>query len=258
MILLVCAVSQETSAISRYLTTPAERLEGGQGVWRSWWGSIGGCPFMLLQTGMGNENACTSLESMLDANPVSGVFNFGFGAAAVTGLAVGDVVLCETFLNTKTSTGYPLLHADERFLLAAKNASPDEKTSPGYPELHTGGGLTVDRLVSDPRDKQRLGQQYAASVIDMESYALAEIAAGRDIPFLALRAISDDMNEALPPTEHYLRPDGAINWSAAISRWFVHPADLLRLLRMAGHIDHAKNSLAVWLPGIISLISTKV
>lgn len=255
MIILVCAVNQESTVIRRHMTARAGLYQNENDTGRLWQGRLAGFPVLLLQTGMGKENACIGLDTVLKAYPTSCVLNFGFSAAAEAQPTVGDLVLSESFQTTDKTREGCILHADPGLIQAAKQAYQDMQSIPGYPDLYVGGCLMVDGLVSDPQEKQRLGQQYAVQVIDMESYALADVAADRNIPFLALRAISDDMNEALPSFSLYVRPDGKIHWPSAITRWIAHPNDMLRLLGMARHIRRAQNSLSEWLPGVISRIS---
>ncbi len=247
LILFVCAVTQESAALRKYMTTVERQKVAQEHGWGLWRGIVAGCPILLLQTGMGKESARAAVQSVLQAYPVTRMLNFGFGAAAREGLAVGDRVVGTSFLSTDRPTGaaqdYP---ADADLVLAAQVAGS------GGPSLHSGACLTVDAVVSQPQEKRRLGQAYAVHTIDMESYPLAQAAARQQIPFVALRVISDDVDEALPALDSWVRPDGTVNWPAALRRWGAHPGDLWGLLRMARHGRCAQRSLATWLPEMIA------
>ncbi|MCS6781739.1 MAG: hypothetical protein RMI89_00500 [Gloeomargarita sp. SKYBB_i_bin120] len=55
-------------------------------------------------------------------------------------------------------------------------------------------GLTTPRVVTQPADKQRLGEQFACGVVDMEGYVLLE-----RLPRLGMvRVVSDGMHQPLP------------------------------------------------------------
>ena len=63
-----------------------------------------------------------------------------------------------------------------------------------------GGGclLTVDRGVSGVDEKRCLFEKYGAVAVDMESYAIGQVAMSQGIPLLIRRAISDEAFSQLP------------------------------------------------------------
>src|SRR5207248_173173 len=78
--------------------------------------------------------------------------------------------------------------------------------------------VTVDHLVADPAEKQRLVEQTGADAVDMESAAVAEVCAARGVPFLAVRAVSDTVDTALSPELVRLLSGGRVSpWKAAVT-----------------------------------------
>jgi adenosylhomocysteine nucleosidase len=76
--------------------------------------------------------------------------------------------------------------------------------------------VTVDHLVSDPAEKQLLGESHDA--VDMESAAVAEVCAARGVPFLAVRAVSDTVGTALSPELVRLLSGGNVSvWRACLA-----------------------------------------
>ena len=59
--------------------------------------------------------------------------------------------------------------------------------------------LTFDRVVRLREEKQQLGRQHDALAVDMETFAVAEVCRERAVDFLAIRAISDAVDDELPP-----------------------------------------------------------
>ena len=59
--------------------------------------------------------------------------------------------------------------------------------------LHTAGGGLLDsaQAVTSIADKRILYEASSAVAVDMESYAVAGVAAGAGVPFVAARAIAD-------------------------------------------------------------------
>ncbi|MGB8275910.1 MAG: hypothetical protein WCF16_11670 [Alphaproteobacteria bacterium] len=56
----------------------------------------------------------------------------------------------------------------------------------------------TDRPLVTPADKAKLRGSSGAAVVDMESHAVAEAAAARSLPFLAVRAIGDPAHRSVP------------------------------------------------------------
>jgi adenosylhomocysteine nucleosidase len=58
--------------------------------------------------------------------------------------------------------------------------------------------LGLDRMLSTPEDKAAAFARSGALAVDMESHHLASAATERGLPFIAIRAISDEAHQALP------------------------------------------------------------
>ena len=110
--------------------------------------------------------------------------------------------------------------------------------------VHSGALLSVPDPVMTVEEKATLYQQFGALGVDMESVALARVAAERGVGFLAVRAVVDPATEPLPAALMdavdelgHLRLGallGALGLSA--SRW----RDLWRL---KGHFQDARSNL---------------
>jgi adenosylhomocysteine nucleosidase len=59
--------------------------------------------------------------------------------------------------------------------------------------------LTCRELVGSPADKATVWRRTSAVAVDMESLAIAEVAAEHSLPFLAVRAVVDTAADTLPP-----------------------------------------------------------
>ena len=116
-----------------------------------------------------------------------------------------------------------------------------------------GEGVVVSsREIAGAAEKRRLAALYAeADVVDMEGAAVAEIAAERRLPFLAVKAVSDNLEFDLPPLNQFVSPEGEfqmgrfIAWAAVRPQWWPKIAHLKRIS------DQAASSLAALLNSII-------
>jgi adenosylhomocysteine nucleosidase len=90
-----------------------------------------------------------------------------------------------------------------------------------------------DGAVLDERQKKELREKSGAVAVDMESHAVARVAAECAVPFLVVRAVSDISRHGIPAwVPGTIRPDGRPGWSAVASGMLAHPGDLPTLLRL--------------------------
>ncbi|HKP23455.1 MAG TPA: hypothetical protein VJV39_06290 [Dongiaceae bacterium] len=87
---------------------------------------------------------------------------------------------------------------------SARAASVTSAVRPGPAQNAEGSGVKVgailglDRLLSSPQEKADAYARRGALAIDMESHHVARAAGERNLPFIAVRAISDQADEVLP------------------------------------------------------------
>ncbi len=62
--------------------------------------------------------------------------------------------------------------------------------------------------VSGPAEKRTLADRYQADVVDMESAAVAAVARKQGIEFMAMKAISDELEFEMPPVGRFVDGDG--------------------------------------------------
>jgi hypothetical protein len=92
----------------------------------------------------------------------------------------------------------------------------------------------MDAPVADPLDKQLLHAQTGAAAVDMESHIAARIAAARQVPFVAFRAIIDPADKRLPPAAlKGLRADGTADVLEVFRSVIQQPSQLPALVRTA-------------------------
>lgn len=101
-----------------------------------------------------------------------------------------------------------------------------------------------DEPVGSPEGKAELFARTGAGAIDMESHAVAEVAAARGVPFLVIRAIADPAERRLPPwLSAVIGADGRPLPRPLLAGLAAHPGDLAALLRLGGDARRALNAL---------------
>lgn len=147
-------------------------------------GTLEGRRVVLVQSGPGRQKAARATEALLDAHRPQLVISAGFAGGLIDELKRNDLLIADHLL------------APESDPLAL--AVPEQLQSlPNLP-VRLGAVLTVDRIIREPEEKARLGQQHQALAVEMESYAVAQVALRREVPLLCARVISDTVTDRLP------------------------------------------------------------
>ncbi|PTN12006.1 phosphorylase [Nitrosomonas aestuarii] len=141
----------------------------------------------LCLSGMGNEGALKASE-ILHEYEVDALLSFGVAAALDNKLVPGDLVVPESIYYNGRQLPVTL-EWRERVL----------KLLPSYLTV-VGGTLTGSRApLFSRREKLELGEETGACAADMETAIVADFAAQKDIPFIAIRAIVDPLEFSPPP-----------------------------------------------------------
>jgi nucleoside phosphorylase len=113
-----------------------------------------------------------------------------------------------------------------------------------------GGGVTVgailglDRMVSSPQEKADAFARSGALAIDMESHHVARAAAERGVPFIAVRAVSDQAHEVLPAImATFVDTDGQTKMSAVLAALIFGRVKLGELLQAGRSAKQAHRAL---------------
>jgi adenosylhomocysteine nucleosidase len=88
-------------------------------------------------------------------------------------------------------------------------------------------------MVATPEARARLAAATGAIAVDMESSAVARVAAERGIPFAAIRVVTDGPDDTLViDWDRYRRPNGTIRTTAAVLAALRTPRGMAELLRL--------------------------
>jgi len=103
--------------------------------------------------------------------------------------------------------------------------------------------ITADHVIANSNEKRKLGA--AGDAVDMESFWILSAAAQRDVPAVAIRAISDTVDSNLPiDFEGISNAQGAVSVPKVIGQLAASPSRLGGLLRLAHDSERAAANLA--------------
>ncbi len=164
-------------------------------------GSLAQQRVVLTVTGPGGEAAECATGALIAGHSPKWVISAGFAGGLHDDLGRGDLLVADRIVSP-----------DGRRLTIDFQMS---KTA----GLHVAALLTVDHIVHTPEEKRSLGQQYGARAVDMETMAVAQHCHRAKQCFLAVRVISDTVEDHLPSDiEHLMRQKSKAGQAGAVAR----------------------------------------
>lgn len=164
---------------------------------------------IIACAGMGANRARLAVEAALRVGPASELISVGWAGSCHASCKVGDVLHPTIVVDSKTG---------ERFFSADLDRDVDAGKSIDHQIL-----VTVP-APANVKEKSYLAMSYYAYAVDMEAAAVARIARAHDIPFNAIKAISDAHDFELPDLSAYTTPDGQFREAAFGFHLVTHPS----------------------------------
>ena len=128
----------------------------------------------------------------------------------------------------------------------------DEATGRRFQTAYGEGTVISSREIARAGNKRDLASRFAADVVDMEGAAVAEVAESHGLPFLAVKAVMDDMDFELPPLQDFVDAAGRFQ-HARFGLWAVwHPRWWLATAQLKMRSDRAAAALAEKLREVIA------
>ena len=207
MIGIIGAMEEEVSLLLDHMTDRETKTFAGMNFYR---GKIRDKDVVLVQSGVGKVNMAMCTQIMIDRFAPDCVINAGVAGAVAKELSVGDIVISDEAMQYDmdcTTVGYAvgevpgldcsIFPADPRLIELAQSAG--EKVLPDV-RLLTGRVVTGDRFVSDVSLKDWLRDTCGGCCTEMEGAAMAQVCYENSVPYLVLRAISDQADGDAPET----------------------------------------------------------
>lgn len=152
----------------------------------------------------------------------------GLAGALAPELKTGDVIVADRLL----TEGKPALSCTSAWVTALAKAGPP---TPLY---------SAGVAAATPVEKRAVAAAHGAAAVDMESYGVGQAARELGLPCVALRAIADDANRAIPPAAlKGLKADGATDPWAVLKAMAASPGQIRGVLAVAGDSRRASKAL---------------
>ena len=203
-------------------------------------GGLKGCHVALAISGVGAAAAARATEALLTGHRPRWLISAGFSGALQPGLERNAILVAESVGDA-----------------AGRRINVDLQSGPvawnEMPGVRIGKLLSVDRIVRQPQEKRLLGEQHAALAVDMESSTVAEVCSRTAARFLAVRVVSDTVDEVLPPDIERLsrKKSSAGRFGAALAAALDRPGALKEMLKLRENALVASDRLAKFLARVI-------
>lgn len=172
---------------------------------------------VLVCGGIGEHAARRATEAVISLYCPSLVISAGFAGALDPSLPVGAVVRPGRVMDVRDGS---------------------------VTETNTGEGMLVSLAgVAGPEQKTRLANAYGARAVDMEAAGVARAAGARGVAFEALKAISDELDFAMPAMEKFIGGDGQFDATAFAVFTALRPWMWRSVLRLARNSSLASKML---------------
>jgi len=152
-------------------------------------GMLDGRRVVVATTGAGQARARRATEALIEAHHPRWIVSAGFAGGLRPELHRHDLVMADA-----------LVGSDGRRM--ALDLRVDRATLPEG--VHVGALVTVEQVVRRPEEKRRLGEQTGALAVDTETLAVAAVCQERHVSMLAVRVLTDAVDETLPADVQHL------------------------------------------------------
>ena len=169
-------------------------------------GQLGSHEVVVVQSGIGKVNAAICAQILIDDFQVTYIINTGVAGSLNKDLNIGDIVVSVDAVQHDFTveaigfkkgeipfTGLVAFAADETLRKRAMEAVTI--TLSGVKAVE-GRVCSGDQFISSSEVKQRIINDFAGDCTEMEGAAIAQVCYLNNVPFVILRAISDNADDS--------------------------------------------------------------
>lgn len=237
---IITAMPDETKAVLKSAERRTRSTTSGRSICHC---QIAGHDIVLAESGMGLLNAGWGAMSTSRETPDL-LISAGFGGAVLPGLAVGDVVAAEQVMQFHDS-----VFEQTEVGFFGLNSAADQLS------FNRGCFISCDLILNKRSLAGQLPEGTRNPLVEMESAAVARVAASLGIPFLGIRVVSDPWDEELGFTMDEFCDDAMrIRPARVLATIIKRPHIVPQLIRLARNSRVAAKSLAKAMNALLQTI----
>ena len=184
----------------------------------------------VVYGGIGSEAARRTAEAAIARYSPELIISAGVAGALTQELHVGETIFPSLVIDALDGSR----HATNIEESAMRNSPLARKVLVSFNEI------------AGAEQKQKLGKAYGAQAVDMEAAAVALTAQKHGIPFIAIKAISDEVGFEMPEMQRFIH-DGQFRIRAFVSYVILRPWLWPKVVRLARNTKLASENLCAWL-----------
>ena len=188
---------------------------------------------LLAVSGMGGALAAIASQRLADAG-VTALMSFGLAGGLDPALRAGSIVLPSEVISLEGARFFTAGAWRERFRVVIAEQQP----------VAAGKLLTSPQPLAAVADKAATFRRTGAVAVDMESFGIAQVAAARGLPFIAVRVIVDTAADVLPRAIVAASGAGQVDTWRLILGVAAAPLNLIAVIRLARQYRSATRALA--------------
>ncbi|MEM9223593.1 MAG: hypothetical protein AAGB11_14515 [Pseudomonadota bacterium] len=191
-------------------------------------------PPLILVSGADPGRAETAARRLVDEGS-DGLMSVGLCGGLCPDLQVGELVFATSVVEAGTGERH-----------AIKSWFQPDPFNGLLPQWRVGPVLGCDHAITSPADKAAAFKNTGALAVDMESHAVARVAAREGLPMMVVRAVVDDAATTVPDfLAHAMGPSGRPRVVRLAGQLARYPGQLPALIRLARSSARAHASLEV-------------
>lgn len=168
-------------------------------------GTIGSAECILVKCGIGKVNAARVTQILIDKFDISYIINVGSAGGINDEVRYGDIVIGKYLVQhdfDTTAFGHEKgfisnigikLESDKELIKKCEEAI-NQVIANDY-KIIVGTIATGDIFCTSVKMKEKIRQKFDADCVEMEGAAIAQVCFLSNVPFIAVRSISDTPNE---------------------------------------------------------------
>jgi adenosylhomocysteine nucleosidase len=200
---------------------------------------IGRAKVHVTLTGVGSDHAARAVHRALSES-FAICISAGFAGGLKSKYALGDILIASEVMNERGTKALPCTDRPIGF--------------PGCEIKRADKFISMPRLISSPVEKRELGK--FADAVDMETFAVVEAAATHGIKTIAIRVISDTVDEEIPiDFDRTTDEHGRVSTERMIRQIAMNPVRLPGLIRFGMRARSSAEVLATCLDRFITWLS---
>lgn len=200
---------------------------------------------VVVEGGLAREGARAGARLAASRFGAEMIVSAGFAAGAKSGQRSGSVLICDRLISVEGPafawSGEARTEIRPSAAMLNRALAQSGAVERGY---RAGGCVTVPQIVSSPSMKAWLGRSFDAAALDMESYWVAEAANDARLPWIAVRAILDPVEQDVSRFVGETLRDGRFARGVrAVRHLAARPSDAPGLIRLAGQVKKCGEAL---------------